>query len=171
MKNKRELTCSYLYTDGTLIQVFDESRSGVQIGSTVDITLGFCKVFIDARPEEHKKVPVTYGRLVMGRYNSPDMITLAKGGRVEGTLPSLYCGSPHSQQKGLRVQYVEITTKNGMRLTWTEIPDVISGQFTVQELKADAMYDESRGVGYTWGYDSRIWKVTDLRVKGLEVAA
>ena len=82
-------------------------------------------------------------------------------------MPSVYGGSPHSQEKRLAVQYLTIRTANGYQLHWTEIPNVISAQFTIQDrpaVEADFVQPDDCYQGKLWG-SCRIWKITDLRAK------
>jgi hypothetical protein len=159
----RNLTCSYLYSDGTLLQTFEEKRNGAKIGETVDITYGYCKVYIydnDASPRA-----VDVGRIVIHRYSDDAFVPLAKGGKVVAKLPNLQSGSEKTRELGFKVQYVELTMKNGLSLSWSGIEGVLSSSFTVQSDSDYGTMSRDFKPGDRWGHDAVVNKVTDLRKK------
>lgn len=169
MKTIRKHTCSYLYTDGTLVQAFEEERDGVKIGETVDITLNYCRVDMRRYMEEGGAQHCPIGRIVFHqRYSEmKGVVEMARGGRIQASVPSICNGSPNTQEKRLAVQYLTLKTANGFEFHWTETPTILSSQFTIQDeasagelVKPDEMYK-----GKLWGGYARVWKITDLRVK------
>lgn len=171
-KLTRTIWCSYLYTDGTLIEVFEESRDGVKIGETADVTLGYCDLSIMRHEDRHIWSPENrrQGRIVIGKYRSSGFLQLARGGKIDATMPSLSNGSENSKSKGISVQYVTLTTAKGIKLEWTETPDIISGQFTIQDENHAPAQPDTLVSGSLWGCSARIWKVKDLRPKQQEAA-
>lgn len=167
---KRNRTCSYIYTDGTLIEIFEERRDGVEIGQTVDVTLGYCTLDIAERTELFSKQHKPNGRIVIhNRYTGKGFTELAKGGHVAAMAPSYAEGSPNSQSKHIKVQSVKLTTKAGYTIQWTDT-DVICSEFTIQpdENFKHGIDPERCYAGASWGGDARIWKITDLRPKSVE---
>jgi hypothetical protein len=164
----RKLTCSYLYTDGTLVAYYDEFRKDAKIGETVDVTLGYCTLNLAAYAMDGDGSGSVYagkrkvtGRIVFHSWNDDAVISLAKGGTINATLPSLTAGSNRSREMGLKVQYVELKTKNGMRLNWTDT-ECVSSQFCLQEM---AIEHEGKTLtpGSRWGYSATVYAVRDLR--------
>jgi hypothetical protein len=163
MKTRRELSCRYLYTDGTLIEAYEERRDGVVIGSTVDVTFGYCQLSMARRAERWNKEAVQ-GRIILHRGAGADgILTLAKGGRIDASMASIEAGSENTKKRDIPVQHVTLTTAKQLKLEWTETPTLLSGTFYLQEMEQPD-HDKLK-VGYSWGMDSRIWKVTDLRPK------
>ena len=165
----RKYTCAYLYTDGTLIQCFEEERDRVKIGETCDVTFGYCRVDMRRYEDGGGALAVPVGRIVFHQlYNDlKGPVDLCAGGRVSCSVPSICNGSPNTQEKRLAVQYLTIKTANGYELHWTELPAVISGQFTIQDntREEELLKPEDTYQGKLWAGFSRIWKITDLRAK------
>jgi hypothetical protein len=160
----RDLTGSYLYADGTLVQCFDEKRNGSKIGETVDVTYGYCKVNIyDRDQENHFARPVEQGRIVIHRYSDNAFVPLAKGGRVLAKTANLKSGSEKTREMGLAVQYVELTMKNGLNLGWSDIPGVLGSTFTVQSGSEYGEISQDLKPGDKWGFVSVVNKVVNLR--------
>lgn len=164
-KVTRTSSCQYLYTDGTLIEIFEEHRDGIHIGDTVDVTRGYCTLHIDRYLAQFHKEGVKCGRLVVSRNTNSDFIKLARGGVIRATLPSVMNGSENSRGRGLEVQYVELKTKSGIHLSWCEVVSVICGMVTIQGGSEYLIDEERMCVGFSWGHNARIWKITDLRPK------
>ncbi len=164
----RTLNCQYLYTDGTLVAVYEERKGGVVIGETVDITLGYAKVILSKRTELFfGPKDAVIGRIVLHR-GAEGFVTMAKGGTVAATMPTIEAGSENTRKLGIAVQCVTLTTKAGVKLEWSETPSILSSNFHLQEMEQT---DPDRlHVGYSWG-SGRIWKITDLRAKSVEVTA
>lgn len=162
----RKLSCSYLYTDGTLIQIFDESRltegREIMIGQTADVTLGYCTFSLSKRIERFRATEVQ-GRIVFSRYEAVGVLELARGGKIEATMPNLEQGSQNTKKRGLEVQYVSITSAKGLKLDWCEIPSLIGGTFCLQD-DAHLVAPIEYTVGARWG-DTRVMRVKDLRPK------
>lgn len=172
----REHSCDYIYADGTLVELYKEKRDGIEVGETVDITFGYCEVSIRSKADiwegskgHNNTVPA--GRIVIHRNYERGFITLAKGGKITATMPSIENGSENTKSKGIAVQYVKLTTAKGLKLSWTDCTSVICSQFTVQDDAGFKPFDiEHTYPGRSWGSDARIWKVTDLRPKPEAVA-
>lgn len=163
----RKLTCTYLYTDGTLIEYFDEFRKGAKIGETVDVTMGYCTLNLASYGMDgdgngsvfaERKVE---GRIVFHSWNDDGVIALAKGGTINATLPSLTAGSNRSREHGLKVQYVELRMKNGLRLNWTDT-ECVSSQFCLQERVVEHE-GKTLTPGSRWGYSATVYAVRDMR--------
>ena len=166
--NNRRVTAHYLYSDGTLVTMYDEYRDSVHIGESADVTYGYCKVHLYARYAESNGYRTSKpGRIVMSRYSCEGFVTLAKGGTVTGIAPSLEGGSENTKSRGIEVQYVTLKTKTGLELSWSDTTSIMSSAFTVQ---ADEKW-EHPGVDLSVGdslwndYRTRVLKVTDLRPK------
>jgi hypothetical protein len=159
----RSLTCSYLYSDGTLLQTFDEKRNGTKVGETVDITYGYCKVYIYDNESSPRAVDV--GRIVIHRYSDDAFVPLAKGGKVTAKLPNLQSGSERTRELGFKVQFVELTMKNGLSLSWSDIQGVLGSTFTVQSGSDLGKMSQDFKPGDRWGHDAVVNKVRDLRKK------
>lgn len=162
-KITREPYCQYIYTDGTLIELFEERRAGVEIGQSADVTLGHCQLSLYKHDggESYRKRDVA-GRIVLHRGHG-GFAVLAKGGKIEAVMPSLQNGSENTRKRGIEVQHVTLETAKKQKLEWAETPAIISGQFTLQEM--DAQDTETLKFGHVWGGSARIMKVTDLRPK------
>ncbi|CAM6053509.1 unnamed protein product [Sphagnum tenellum] len=158
-KTNRKISASYLTTDGTLAQIIiEETRNGVKIGETAEVTYGWATVGI--RDYSGNRVRVD-GRIVIHRYDE-SYVTLAKGGRVEATLPNRESGSEKTKTLGYDVQYVKITTKNKLELSWTDVTSIISSAFTVQS-GAQYLIADNLKVGDLFWSGVYVSKVTDLR--------
>lgn len=174
-KVTREMTCAYLYADGSLVEHFDERRDGVILGTTVDVTIGFAPNIIFTHTEiadngDRQRVQATGGRLIISRDNF-GCLPLLKGAFVRCLNPSVSNGSPNSKALGLKVGYVLVTCKGGSSLSWQFLDGVLSSDFTIQ---IDPEYTKALTadywIGQLWGYGSRINKITDLRPKVAEAA-
>jgi hypothetical protein len=174
-KITRTLTCSYIYTNGTLVQVYHEKRDGVDLCETVDITLGFCTLHVRSKADiwegfKGHNNKVSLARIVISNYKSDGFLSLAKGGTITATMPSLENGSQNTQGKGIAVQYVTLRTAKGLEFEWTEMPGLICPRFTIQNDSNLCELSDNYYVGGLWSSD-RIMKVTDLRPKNQAVAA
>jgi len=173
-KTERKLTCAYLYTDGTLVELYDESRNFVPLGESVDITRGYCQVYMSRYRSEGEadgyraKERVERGRIVIHRIgcnNRNGFLAMARGGRVEATMPSVHEGSESSREKNIAVQYLHLVAKNGMEFSWCDATSVLSSQFTLQDSPEVWHGTEEFRVGSKWGYNARVMNVRDLRAK------
>ena len=165
--HSRQLTCSYLYSDGTLVSLFEERRDGVQIGQTADVTFGYCDVKLYPSYKDSRGYHATAyrGRIVLHRYNMNGFLPLAKGGKVRAIAPHVDGGSENTKQNNFQVQSVSLETKQGLELEWSDVTSILSSSFTVQ---ADEKFfqdtSELRVGGTLWSdYDTRVMKITDLR--------
>lgn len=164
---ERRPGCAYLYSDGSLVQLFEEYRDGVQIGQTADVTLGYCQVYLSSKLDSDWHKVSGVGRIVLHRYGSDGFLPLAKGGRIEATSPSVHNGSQNTKERNIEVQYVKLTTKQGLLLSWSDATSVLSSQFTVQ-VGASFLSDVSKlyvGSPLWSDYDTHVMKITDLRPK------
>ena len=164
-KTVRSLRCSYLYSDGTLVQVYEETRNGVKIGDTADVVYGYCKVELWPNYEASHGFGAksSAGRIVIHR-DSDDFLHFARGGKVTGIGPSVSGGSENTKRNNFEVQYVKLRTKSGHRLEWCDVTSVISSRYTVQADEKYAASGELKVGDSLWGdYSTRVWKVSDLR--------
>lgn len=170
-KIERKRECGYLYPDGTLVELFKENRNGIEIGETVDLTFGYCKVAIE-KPSGRtwRERQATEGRIVVHNGLNTGFIPLARGGSIEARMPSLENGSQNTQSRGYQVQGVKLTTAKGLVLYWSDVTSLISSSFTLQDEGFPTEPFESYYVGKIWG-SGRIWKITDLRPKSTETVA
>jgi hypothetical protein len=161
----RKLSCTYLYTDGTLIEHFDEFRKNAKIGETVDVTLGYCTLNLAAHNETetdgYKSKRKVNGRIVFHSWKGDGVIALAKGGTINATLPALAEGSENSRSRGIKVQHVELRTKAGLRFHWTDC-EIVRSQFTLQETSVEHA-GKILAPGCRWGYAATVYAVRDMR--------
>lgn len=162
---KRKLVCNYLYTDGTLVQVYDETRKGINVGQTVDLTLGYCEFRLTVKNDTPYGKDATTGRMVIDRYDeSQGFLTLAKGGSINASMPSVGNGSPKSQALNIAVQHVVLRTAKGLKLEWTDATGIMSSQFHLQnDSWVNATHHETLTPGSHWG-SATVWAVKDMRV-------
>jgi len=133
----RRMTCSYLYHDGTLFNLYEEFRKGVQIGETVDVFYGYAdEVLIfpdhDARYRFHATPQNTSGRIVFHRYYERGQINIMKGAKLEVILPSLNAGSESSKAKGIAVGYLNVDNPKLGKFSWQILDGLISSGVTLQ---------------------------------------
>jgi hypothetical protein len=170
----RRLTGSYLTTEGTMYQIFEELRGGSRIGETTDVTYGYAKVEIVRYLSDEHNREFVQGRIVIHRYSNDGFIALAKGGRVSAVAPGFYYGSERTREQRLETQSVKLITKGNLELSWHDVVSVMGSTFTVQ-VTASRENPEQYAIpeGLTTGdrlHDTVVNKVTDLR-KPKEVAA
>jgi hypothetical protein len=161
-KHNRRSSVSYLTSEGTLFTIFEETRNGVKIGETADVIYNYAKVGI--YQQETDRTTNVPGRIVIHdfRYPKDGFVPLAKGGRVEAHLPSVQAGSDNTKRHGFEVQYVKLTTKGGLVLSWTDVTSIISSSFTVQAGSQYAVKDGLRQGDLLWS-GVTVNKVTDLQ--------
>ncbi len=165
MATKRNMTCAYLYSDGTLVKLLEETRNGIKIGETVDIVKHYCKSVAIAATYGARRFgePVLPGRIVIHcRYRDRDGFTeFARGGKVVAHGFDIAAGSENSRNRGIQVQHVSLVTAKGYEFGWTDT-NVISSLFTIQTgAKYETDHSKFTTGGY-WGSDARIWSVKDL---------
>jgi hypothetical protein len=161
MKNERKLSHAYIYTNGTLVEVFHERRSGMTIGQTVDVTRGFCEVQISKITDENREL-IEAGRIVLNS-NTDSMLTLMRGGTVYADLSSIHGGSRMTAGLGLLVEFMKVVTAKGLKFWWNSIPDTLSGPFAVQEIAADYSASFCDVVLGSYLEGRTVCKVKDLR--------
>lgn len=116
--NRKGLDCAYLFEDGHLVKVFEETYKGVRV-KTVEVIEKFC----DRGPK---------GRLVFHSSGLGYLPCFKGAERVEAETPDIKHGSDRTRELGLRLAHVIWHRKDG---TWgmsIMLPDVLSGEFSYQ---------------------------------------
>lgn len=127
-KLERKRSCSYLYADGTLVVLFEESRGFVKIGETADVHYGWAKASFYADSHAQK---AENARAVISRYED-SYAQVMKGGRVEFHEAALHHGSKNTQARSIAVQHIKLRTKQGLELCWHDFPALMSPVMTIQ---------------------------------------
>ncbi len=128
-KVERRQMHSYLYSDGTLVDTFEEYRGDVKLGETVDLTLGFAKVTITASYDDGTPAE---GRIIFAEYDTKGMIALMRGNPVVVSLPSSKAGSENTRNLGITVGYLKIIHPKFGKLTWMEFGNLIGTEYHTQ---------------------------------------
>jgi hypothetical protein len=166
----RKATYAYLYSDGTLVQLFNELRGNNKIGETADITYNYCDVAL-MKGFSYTDRTSKSGRIVFqGIDNGQGFIKLAKDGKVRAHEACLVAGSNKTRDLGIAVQYVVLTTKSGIELSWNEVPGILSGSFLVQVAEQWTIMQSLQSGDRLWS-DVRVNKVTRNGANKKEVAA
>jgi hypothetical protein len=168
-KTRREKTVDYLISDGTLVSIFEEYRDTILIGTTADIAYTYCEVRLYDRYSADAYQKRQDGRLVLSRYSNDGFVPMAKGGTVTASVACLEAGTRKTKEKGIAVQTVDLKTRAGLHLNWTDIPSEISGYFTIQIGRDYLLKDALEPGSLLWG-DTRVWKVTGAKPVAQEVA-
>lgn len=165
-KVTRELQCAYLYADGSLAEMYQESRGGVQIGETVDVTRGYARVdFHDVRKGANENgynpAPlVDHGRLVIHSDNL-GLLPLLKGAWVRCYAPDVDGGSPRTREKGIAVGGLYATVKGGARINLNLLEEISSGLTVQVDRQYKTAARDDAYIGQLWGHDARINAITD----------
>lgn len=158
---------AYIYTDGTLVQPYEEKQKGVRMADTVDITLGYCQVEIhrkyDAFGVYLKKHRVPRGRIALTLWSNTGFIALARGGCIRATMPDVMAATGRTRAQGIAAQIIVLTTHTGLELTWLELPELVSPVFSIEEKHLERIAGVKRGD--TWG-GMQVSAVKDLRKGG-----
>lgn len=158
-KLERKRSCSYLYADGTLVVLFEESRGFVKVGETADVHYGWAKAsFVDAR-----KHGTDTARAIFSRYDT-SYEQLMKGGRVEFYEAALSHGSKNTQARSIAVQYIKIRTKQGLELSWHDFPALMSPVMTIQIGEQHVVKPDLKPGDWFWS-GVYVSKVTGLKAE------
>ena len=128
MKPKPRITCTYLFSDGHAVQVFEKSDPDAGRLQFVVITERFTTAACEFS-----------GRLIFGRYHEAIVQLLRTARRIRAQEPSLDAGSENTKKAGIPVGALTVYNQHG-DLHWSSMPSLISAPFTYQ---AGAHYDEA----------------------------
>lgn len=162
----RKAFSAYFYPDGTLIQPFENYQGRKKTGETVDITRGYCAVEIFSKCDpfgHYNRGNRVRGRIVLTTWCNTGFVALARGGKIRAVMPDLDGGTLASRKAGIAIQSVTLVTRQGLELTWNEMPSLslLSAVFTIEAV-AEKLGPLVRGD--QWG-GLEIGAVKDLRRK------
>ncbi len=133
---RRELSCSYLYADGTLMQNYTESRDGLNLGETWDVTYGYASVTgtTGYRGGAFSNDQYTTDACIIINRYEPGMLKLLKGAKVRFSIPTTESGSENTKKHNIAVGHLSVETKAIGELNWTVFASFISGPIHLQSI-------------------------------------